>query len=79
MAKPNVVINSTTYQAVPRVQIPLSGGGGNATFYYAGDADAVASDVLAGKNFVGANGEGTGTLTVVTVSQDASTKVLTIS
>lgn len=34
----NVVINSVTYQSVPYVEIPLSGGGGNAKFYDTSDA-----------------------------------------
>ena len=34
----NVVINSVTYQSVPYVEIPLSGGGGNAAFYDTSDA-----------------------------------------
>ena len=34
----NVVINSVTYQNVPYVEIPLSGGGGNAEFYDTSDA-----------------------------------------
>lgn len=36
MANPNVVINSVTYNAVPSVQIPKSGGG-TAEFFYTGD------------------------------------------
>lgn len=34
----NVVIRSTTYQDVPSVEIPLSGGGGNAVFVDTSDA-----------------------------------------
>ncbi|MBR4623370.1 MAG: hypothetical protein IKO45_02280 [Clostridia bacterium] len=79
MAKPSVVINSTTYATVPQVNIPLSGGGGNATFYYCGDADITAADIINGKKGYGASGEITGTLTVATVSQDGTSKVLTIS
>ena len=79
MAKPTVVINSTNYATVPYVQIPLAGGGGNATFYYTGDADGLASDLLNGKKLYGASGEITGQLTVATVSQDGTSKVLTIS
>jgi len=78
MAHPNVVINGVTYSTVPEVQIPLSGGG-YAHFYDASDTDATASDVLSGKKFVGSSGESTGTLSVPTVSQNSSTKVLTIS
>ncbi len=50
MAK-NVIINGVTYPSVPQVEIPLSGGGGNAVFYDTSDADAAASNVLAGKTF----------------------------
>ena len=48
MAK-NVIINGVTYSEVPQVDIPLSGGGGNASFYDTSDADAGQGDVLAGK------------------------------
>lgn len=47
----NVIINGVTYNDVPQVNIPLSGGGGNATFYDTTGADASASDVLSGKTF----------------------------
>lgn len=44
----NVVINSVTYQNVPEVDIPLSGGG-TAKFMDTSDADAVAGEILNGK------------------------------
>ena len=44
----NVVINSVTYQNVPEVDIPLSGGG-TAKFMDTSDADATASEILSGK------------------------------
>lgn len=44
----NVVINSVTYQSVPEVNIPLSGGG-TAKFMDTSDADAVAGEILSGK------------------------------
>jgi len=44
----NVVINSVTYQNVPEVDIPLSGGG-TAKFMDTSDADAAAGDMLSGK------------------------------
>ena len=44
----NVVINGVTYQNVPEVDIPLSGGG-TAKFMDTSDADAVAADMLSGK------------------------------
>lgn len=50
MAK-NVVINGVTYSDVPEVNIPLSGGGGNAQFFDTTDADAGQGDVLAGKTY----------------------------
>lgn len=62
MAHPSVVINGVTYQQVPQVQIPKSGSG-TATFYDATDCDAVASNVLSGKKFIGSSGEDTGSMT----------------
>lgn len=38
MAHPNVVINSVQYNAVPSIEIPLAGGGGNAEFFDTSDA-----------------------------------------
>ena len=78
MAKPTVVINGTTYSAVPSVQIPKSGSG-TATFYYTGDADVTASTLMNGVKAFGASGEVTGSLTVPTISQDGTSKILTIS
>ena len=56
MANPSVIINSVTYQSVPEVDIPKNGGG-TAKFYYTGDADAAAGDILSGKTAFGASGE----------------------
>lgn len=78
MAK-NVVINGSSYNAVPYVQIPLAGGGGNATFYETSDATAGAANVLTGFSAYGASGKVNGQLTVPTITQDSTTKVLTIS
>lgn len=78
MAK-NVIINGASYNSVPYVQIPLSGGGGNAVFYETSDATAAAANILSGYSAYGASGKLTGTATVPTISQDGSTKVLTIS
>jgi hypothetical protein len=47
----NVVINSITYNSVPQIEIPLSGGGGNAVFYDTTTADAGTGDVLSGKTY----------------------------
>ena len=44
----NVLINGVTYQNVPEVDIPLSGGG-TAKFMDTSDGDAAAGDVLTGK------------------------------
>lgn len=74
----NVIINNVSYQAVPYVSIPQVGGG-TAAFYDTSDANADAASLLAGKTGYGASGKITGTLTTVTVSQDGTTKVLSIS
>ena len=44
----NVIINSVTYQNVPEVQIPKSGGG-TAKFTDTSDANAQAGEILSGK------------------------------
>lgn len=44
----NVIINNVTYQNVPEVDIPLSGGG-TAKFMDTADANAVAGEILSGK------------------------------
>lgn len=78
MAK-NVIINGNTYNAVPYVQIPQSGGGGNATFFETSDATASAANILTGFSAYGSGGKITGTATMPTISQDSTTKVLTIT
>lgn len=78
MAK-NIQINGVTYSAVPSIRVPLSGASGNATFFDTSDANLSANDLLAGQTAYGASGKVTGTLTVASVSQDATSKVLTIS
>lgn len=78
MAK-NVIINGSSYNAVPYVSIPLSGGGGNATFYETSDATAAAANIMSGFSAYGASGKVDGQLTVPTISQNGTTKVLTIS
>ena len=45
----NVIINGVTYQNVPEVDIPLSGGG-TAKFMDTSDANAAAGDMLTGKS-----------------------------
>ena len=62
MSNPNVDINGVTYPTVPSVEIPINGSQDNAVFYYTGDDDAVAGDVLSGKTFH-SNGAKTGGMT----------------
>ena len=51
----NVIINGVTYQEVPEVDIPKSGGG-SAKFYDTAAADITSGDVLTGKTAFGASG-----------------------
>lgn len=78
MAK-NVLINGASYNAVPYVNIPLAAGGGNATFYETSDATAGAAQILSGYSAYGPSGKVSGSATMPTVTQDGTTKVLTIS
>ena len=57
----NVIINSVTYQNVPEVDIPKSGGG-TAKFYDTASADAAQADILNGKKAYGSSGEITGNM-----------------
>lgn len=57
----NVIINSVTYQSVPEVDIPKSGGG-TAKFYDTSDATIAAADMLAGEVAYGATGAVTGSM-----------------
>lgn len=57
----NVVINGVTYQSVPEVDIPKSGGG-TAKFYDTAGATAEAADVLSGETAYGATGAITGSM-----------------
>ena len=78
MAK-NVVINGVTYSDCPSVQIPLADGQGNAEFVDTTDANATAGTIVNG-NSAYVNGQKVnGSLTLVSVSQNSTTKVLTIS
>ena len=61
----NVIINGVTYENVPRVDIPLDGGG-TAEFYDASDATASAGDILSGKTAYGASGKVTGNIATKT-------------
>lgn len=51
----NVIINGVTYQNVPEVDIPKSGGG-TAAFFDVTDTTAAAADVASGKYFHAADG-----------------------
>lgn len=57
----NVVINGVTYQNVPEVDIPKSGGG-TAKFYDTAGADISAEHVLTGKTAFGASGSVSGSM-----------------
>ena len=79
MANPSVVINSVTYSNCPEVDIPKSGGG-TAKFYYTGDADAAAGDILTGKTAFGASGSVSGSMASNgNTSGTISTKAGTVS
>ena len=78
MAK-TVKINNVTYNAVPSVRVPLADGSGNATFYDTSDANIAPQYVMSGYKGYGPNGLMTGTATVPTISQDGTSKILTIS
>lgn len=75
----NVVINSVTYQNVPEVDIPKSGGG-TAKFYDTADANIEAADLPSGKTGFGASGEVQGSMPVNgDVSGTISTKAGTVT
>ena len=57
----NVIINGVTYQSVPEVDIPKSGGG-TAKFYDTASANVSATDVLTGKTAYGASGSVSGSM-----------------
>lgn len=75
----NVKINGVTYSNVPSVAIPNSSGGGNATFFDTSTATVTSADIVSGKIAFNGNGSVTGSLTQVSVSQNSTTKILTIS
>lgn len=78
MAK-NVKINGVTYSAVPSVQIPLADGSGSATFRDTTDATADAAHIMSGYSAYGSGGKIEGSATVPSVSQNGTSKILTIS
>lgn len=57
----NVIINGVTYQNVPEVDIPKSGGG-TAKFYDTEAANVTGADILTGKTAFGANGSVSGSM-----------------
>lgn len=57
----NVIINGVTYQNVPEVDIPKSGGG-TAKFFDTAAADITGADVLTGKTGFGASGSVSGSM-----------------
>lgn len=57
----NVIINSVTYQNVPEVDMPKSGGG-TAKFYDTAGADFAAGDLLTGKTGYGSTGAISGSM-----------------
>lgn len=57
----NVLINGVTYQSVPEVDIPKSGGG-TAKFYDTASADITSADVLTGKTAFGSSGSVNGSM-----------------
>lgn len=75
----NVKINGVTYSDVPSVNMPNAQGSGNSTFFDTSTATATAGDIVAGKVAYNGNGAVTGSLTQVSVSQNPTTKILTIS
>lgn len=76
----SVVINGVTYQDVPEVAIPKSGGGTAAYFDIADASINSNASLLSGVTAYGAGGvKYTGSTTLPTISQDSTTKVLSIS
>lgn len=57
----NVIINGVTYQSVPEVDIPKSGGG-TAKFFDTAGASASAADILTGKTAFGSSGSVSGSM-----------------
>lgn len=76
----NVIINGVTYASVPEVDIPKSGGG-SAKFYDTADASINSNaQLLNNVTAYGADGtKYTGNVTLPTISQDSTSKILSIS
>lgn len=58
----SVKINNATYENVPKVEIPLATGTGNATFWDTTGVTVAAEDILTGKTAFGASGSVTGSM-----------------
>lgn len=74
----NVVINNVTYQNVPEVDIPKSGGG-TAKFTDISDTTAAAGDVLSGKYFYTSGGAKTQGSILTKTSSDLTASTLTVT
>ena len=74
----NVVINGVTYQNVPEVDIPKSGGG-TAKFTDITDTTAAAGDVLSGKYFYTSGGTKTQGSIASKSSSDLTASTLTVT
>lgn len=76
----NVIINGVTYQSVPEVDIPKASGG-SAKFHDISSATLNSNaQLLTGVIAFGANGtKYTGNISVPTITQDSTTKILSIS
>lgn len=75
----NVIINGVTYNSVPQVQIPVSGGG-TAIFYETSDATATAANILTGKSAYISGGSTNGSMANNgSTSGTISTKTGTVS
>ncbi|WP_297039010.1 hypothetical protein [uncultured Dialister sp.] len=58
----SVKINNVTYENVPKVEVPLSAGDGNAVFWDTTGATGGAADVLTGKTVFGSGGAVAGSM-----------------
>lgn len=75
----NVIINGVTYQSVPEVDIPKSGGG-TAKFFDTAAADLTGADLLTGKTAFGSSGSVSGSMTNNgSTSGNISTKAGTVT
>ena len=76
----SVIINGSTYSNVPYVEIPKSGGDGDAIFYDCSIDDAVAANLLKTKTAHSASGQITGTMEPLgSVTDTISTKAETVT